>query len=94
MLTRDALGIETKLAKLVGEEPAAVRDYLYQVLEERLWRGPKLTERRTGIRFVRGTHGGTFIRDAAGNDVLPPGVEPPRAESASRSRGKRTVTGG
>ena len=69
--------VERRLAELLGRAPEEVRDYLYDVVEERLWRGRKLTERVTGFRFVRGTHGGSFVRDPEGHDVIPPGVEPP-----------------
>lgn len=34
-------------------------------------------ERRTGFRSVRGTHGGNYVRDPEGTDVLPAGAEPP-----------------
>jgi hypothetical protein len=69
--------MEQQLAKVLGVEPAAVRNYMYSVIEERLWRGRDLTQRRTGFRWVRGTHGGRFVRDPDGTDVLPPGYEAP-----------------
>ena len=73
----EAAAIEQQLAKALGVEPVAVRSYLYDVIEERLWRGRDLTQRRTGFRFVRGSHSGRFVRDPDGTDVLPPGHEPP-----------------
>jgi hypothetical protein len=32
-------------------------------------------EKRTGWRWVRGTHSGTYVRDPKGTDVLPPGYD-------------------
>jgi hypothetical protein len=32
-------------------------------------------QRRTGYRWVRGTHGGTYVRDVKGTDSLPGGHE-------------------
>ena len=79
MLTRESAEIQADLATHLGRSPEEVRDYLYGVIEERLWRGRNLTERVTGFRFVRGTHSGMFVRDPTGTDVIPPGVEvPPR----------------
>src|SRR5215204_1586349 len=52
MLSRESVDLEQRLAKLVGADPADVRSYLYEVIEERLWgRNPK--ERKTGFRFIR-----------------------------------------
>lgn len=77
MLSRESVDLEQRLAKLLGADPADVRTYLCEVIEERLWgRSPK--ERKTGFRFVRGTHGGAFLRDPEGNDTPPVGYEVPR----------------
>jgi hypothetical protein len=77
MLSRESVDLEQRLAKLLGADPADVRSYLYEVIEERLWgRNPK--ERKTGFRFVRGTHGGAFVRDPEGNDTPPVGYEASR----------------
>jgi hypothetical protein len=77
MLSRESVDLEQRLAKLLGAHPADVRAYLCEVIEERLWgRSPK--ERKTGFRFVRGTHGGAFVRDPEGNDTPPVGYEVPR----------------
>ena len=81
-LRAESQEVERRLADLLGRTPEEVRDYLYDVVEERLWRGRNITERVTGFRFVRGTHGGSFVRDPAGTDVVPPGVEVPPARSA------------
>jgi hypothetical protein len=76
MLSR-SVDLEQRLAKLLGADPADVRAYLCEVIEERLWgRSPK--ERKTGFRFVRGTHGGAFVRDPEGNDTPPVGYQVPR----------------
>ena len=85
MLSPESSEIERHLAQLLGAEPGHVRDYLYEVVEERLWRGRNLTQRRTGFRFVRGTHGGAYVRDPDGTDIVPPGVETP-PETVSRRR--------
>jgi len=78
MLSRESVDLEQRLAKLLGADPADVRTYLCEVIEERLW-GRRPKERKTGFRFVRGTHGGAFVRDPEGNDTPPVGYEVPRA---------------
>jgi hypothetical protein len=40
---------------------------------------------KTGIRFVRGTHSGSYIHDPEGTDKLPPGYEAPRCEDKPQS---------
>ena len=85
MLSKDAQRIEAALATLLKEEPDAVRSYVMEVLEERLWRAGEDRTRTTGIRFVRGSHGGTYVRDPGGTDVLPPGAQPPPAEPRRRA---------
>jgi len=40
--------------------------------------------RRTGFRFVRGTHGGHYVRDREGTDIRPPAC--PSVEIAARAR--------
>ena len=77
VLSSNASQIENDLAKVLRLQPSDVRAYVVEVLEDRLWRGRENAERRTGFRFVRGTHGGSYVRDPAGTDLLPPGVEPP-----------------
>jgi len=77
MLRPETLQLEQRLARLLDAEPEEVRGYLYDVIEERLWRGRNLTERVTGFRFVRGTHAGSYVRDPDGTHILPPGVQPP-----------------
>jgi hypothetical protein len=77
VISETARRIETRLARALRVDPSEVRDYVTEVLEDRLWRGGEKRERRTGFRFVRGTHGGTYVRDPDGTDVLPPNVEPP-----------------
>ena len=78
MLLERAELVEEKLAAVLGVHRSAVREYVVEVLEDRLWRGGERPERRTGIRFVRGSHGGSYVRDPQGTDVLPVGAEPPR----------------
>jgi hypothetical protein len=77
VISDESRALEEKLAKQLGVEPEDVRDYMYAVIEERLWRGGEKRERRTGIKIVRGTHGCTYVRDPEGTDTLPPGIEPP-----------------
>lgn len=81
MLSDDARRIETKLASALGVEPGAVRRYVTELLDEPHSRGRLTTERRTGFRMVRGSHGCSYVRDPNGVDPLPPGVEPPAASS-------------
>lgn len=54
--------IEERLADLLDVEVAEVRDYLRGNIKES-------AARRTGIRFIRGTHGGQYVRDPEGTDV-------------------------
>lgn len=76
MISPEARVVEERLGALLGIEAVAVRAYVVEVIEERLWRG-EARLRRTGIRFVRGSHSGDYVRDPEGTDVLPPGVQPP-----------------
>lgn len=77
MLSPTARNLEEHLALELRVDADGVRDYLYEVIEERLWRGGQKRERRTGIRMVRGSHGCTHVRDPEGTDTLPAGIEPP-----------------
>jgi hypothetical protein len=77
MISEEAQRVEAALAALLKEEPGLVRTYIVEVLEERLWRGGEDRSRATGFRFVRGSHGGTYVRDPTGTDVLPAGAQPP-----------------
>lgn len=86
MISQEAQRTENELASRLGVNAEAVREYVVEVLEERLWRGGAKQERRTGFRFVRGTHGGSYVRDPEGTDVLPPGVEPPPERDRDRAR--------
>jgi hypothetical protein len=62
-----ALKIEKQLAHILDVEVDELRDYLA---------GNVRTSgaRRTGFRFVRGTHGGHYVRDREGTDIAPAGV--------------------
>jgi hypothetical protein len=40
---------------------------------------PPPPPRRTGYRFVRGTHGSTYVKDDDGTDELPKWMDPPAA---------------
>jgi hypothetical protein len=62
--------IEERLADLLGVEVAALRDYLQG-------RVGSSGSRRTGYRLIRGTHGGQYVRDPDGTDVLPAGISVP-----------------
>ncbi len=64
--TKKAVAIEARLASLLEVEPEDVRDYFHGNIRA----GGK---RRTGYKFVRGTHGGSFVRDPDGTDILPAG---------------------
>jgi hypothetical protein len=77
VISDDARAVEQRLAEQLRLEPHAVREYVLEVLEERLWRSGVRKERPTGYRFQRGTHSGTWIRDPEGTDVPPPGVQAP-----------------
>jgi hypothetical protein len=66
----EASVIEQRLAGLLDVKPDEVRDYFRGNI--RAGAG-----RRTGFRFVRGTHGGRYVRDPEGMDIIPPGWEEP-----------------
>ena len=59
-----AAKIETALAQLIDAPEDAVRDYLRGNVRAG-------NARRTGYRFVRGTHGATYVRDPEGVDSPP-----------------------
>ncbi len=67
-----AATIERELASLVGVEPDQLRDYLRGYIKAG-------RARRTGFRFVRGTHGGDYVHDPQGVDELPVGFRAPRS---------------
>ena len=54
--------IEERLADLLDVEIVELRDYLQGNIGES-------SARRTGFRFVRGTHGGQYVRDPEGTDI-------------------------
>ena len=58
-----AVEIEEQLAELLDVEVDELRDYLAGNI------GASST-RRTGFRFVRGTHGGQYVRDREGADIV------------------------
>ena len=62
--------IEERLAELLGVEVGDLRDFLQG-------RIGSSGDRRTGYRLIRGTHGGQYVRDPAGTDILPAGVSVP-----------------
>jgi len=62
-----AVKIEEQLAHLLDVEVDELRDYLAGNIRTS-------TTRRTGFRFVRGTHGGQYVRDREGTDIAPVGV--------------------
>ena len=65
-----ALEIENRLAELLDVEVDELRDYLAGNIAAS-------TARRTGFRFVRGTHGGQYVRDREGTDMVRSGVSGP-----------------
>jgi hypothetical protein len=62
-----ALKIEKQLARLLDVDVDELRDYLAGNIRTS-------TTRRTGFRFVRGTHGGHYVRDRDGTDIRPAGL--------------------
>jgi hypothetical protein len=62
-----ALEIEKQLAQLLDVEAGELRDYLAGNIRTS-------GTRRTGFRFIRGTHGGQYVRDREGTDIAPAGV--------------------
>lgn len=56
--------IEERLAALLDVEIEELRDYLRGNIKES-------ANRRTGFRFIRGTHGANYVRDPEGTDILP-----------------------
>jgi hypothetical protein len=68
MISSDrAVTIEKQLAQLLDVEVDELRDYLAGNIRTS-------STRRTGFRFVRGTHGGHYVRDHEGTDIRPAGV--------------------
>ena len=65
-----AVEIEQQLAELLDVNVDELRDYLAGNI------GASST-RRTGFRFVRGTHGGQYVRDREGTDIVRSGVSVP-----------------
>lgn len=65
-----AAQIEEGLADLLSVRNDEVRDYLNGNIEAG-------SGRRTGYKFVRGTHSGHYERDPNGADILPSGYEAP-----------------
>ena len=62
-----ALKIEKQLGQLLDVEVDELRDYLAGNIRTS-------TTRRTGVRFVRGTHGGHYVHDREGTDIRPAGL--------------------
>jgi predicted transcriptional regulator len=56
--------IETRLAELLEVPADAVREYVSGDVRAG-------AARRTGYRFIRGTHGGTYVPDPDGVDIPP-----------------------
>jgi hypothetical protein len=77
MLSAASRDLERRLARLLDLEESAVREYVIDVLENRLWGERNTGARKTGIRFLRGSHGGRYVRDPDGSDLLPVGHEAP-----------------
>ncbi len=62
--------IEERLAELLDVRVADVRDYVAGNIRAG-------GTRRTGYRFIRGMHSGTYVRDPEGTDILPAGHQVP-----------------
>jgi hypothetical protein len=69
--------IETQLAALVDVPVEDLRDYMAGNIRAG-------GARRTGYKFVRGTHSGHFVRDPNGTDILPSGFEVPAKARTAR----------
>ncbi|MEO5576944.1 MAG: hypothetical protein ABIR67_07940 [Gaiellaceae bacterium] len=78
MISKEAQRVEAALAALLREEPDAVRSYVVEVLEERLWRGGEDRSRATGFRFVRGSHGPSASATGRTSTTAPCGRPPSR----------------
>jgi hypothetical protein len=65
-----AAEIEDRLADLLGIRLDDLRDYMTGNIRAG-------GARRTGYRFVRGSHGGSYVRDRDGTDIMPPGYQIP-----------------
>jgi hypothetical protein len=83
VLTAASRDLERRLARALDLEERAVREYVIDVLEHRLWGERHTGARKTGLRFVRGSHGGRYVRDPDGSDVLPVGHEAPPEDARS-----------
>jgi hypothetical protein len=58
--------ISGDVAQDIGVEAKDLRDWMSGNIGQS-------GNRRTGVRFVRGTHGGHYVRDPEGTDIRPPG---------------------
>lgn len=56
--------IEERLAVLLDVEIGELRDFLRGNIGQS-------ANRRTGVRFIRGTHGAQYVRDPEGTDIPP-----------------------
>jgi hypothetical protein len=65
-----ARALEERLAELLDVEIEELREYLRGKVGES-------ADRRTGFRLIRGTHGGQYVRDPEGTDILPARVSLP-----------------
>ena len=65
-----AAEIEARLADILDVRTDVLRDYL----DGNIRAGGT---RRTGFKFIRGTHGGSFVRDPEGTHILPAGYQQP-----------------
>lgn len=63
--------IQLALSSFEGQNPAGVFEFRRRRGDHQVAGG----QRRTGWRFVRGTHGGTYVRDPRGVDTPPPGYD-------------------
>jgi hypothetical protein len=68
--TEQAVEIEERLASMLEITVDDLRDYMRGNIRAGVGR-------RTGVKFVRGTHSGSYIRDPEGTDMLPPSYQEP-----------------
>jgi hypothetical protein len=65
-----ATEIDARLAEAAGVSVEVWREYISGNIRAG-------AARRTGWRFARGTHGGTYVPDPEGMDILPTGYSIP-----------------
>jgi hypothetical protein len=78
--------VDVALASFEGQTPAGL--FTHKIRRDEHLVGRDAGRRRTGWRFVRGTHGGTYKRDPKGTDTLPVGYSFGTSRAASDDWGR------